>query len=49
VLDQAREYFTEAQPGFDGAWIGFLAVGFLVYAVLVWMKKRTRLLHVDGR
>jgi protein-S-isoprenylcysteine O-methyltransferase Ste14 len=49
AIDHMRDYLTEGHPDFDIGPSLVLAAGTLVYVVLVWMKKRTRLLHVKGR
>ncbi|MGE0282713.1 MAG: isoprenylcysteine carboxylmethyltransferase family protein [Rhizobiaceae bacterium] len=49
TIDQVREWMTSATPVFDVDWTAALAVGTIIYLALVWMKKRTTLLHVAGR
>ncbi len=49
IIDQLREWMTSTRPVFDVDWTAALAVGTLIYLTLVWMKKRTRLLDMDGR
>jgi protein-S-isoprenylcysteine O-methyltransferase Ste14 len=49
VIDQARDFLYLSKASFDPAWLAALAVATVAYGVLVWMKKRTRLLNVDGR
>ena len=49
VVDQTRDFLFLSKSSFDPAWLAALAVAAAVYGMLVWMKKRTRLLDVDGR
>lgn len=49
IIDQARELLASTSPTPDTAWLVTFAVALAIYLTLVWMKKRTRLLHVPGR
>lgn len=49
VIDQFREWMTSSNPAFDLDWNAALLAGVSIYLALVWMKKQTRFLHVDGR
>ncbi|MBL8576251.1 MAG: hypothetical protein JNK47_03415 [Mesorhizobium sp.] len=49
ALDQSRELLTENQTLVDMDWLAALVFGAVVYCVLRWAKKRTRLLNVRGR
>jgi len=49
VMDQGRELLAESKTQLDPAWIATFAIGATIYVGLRWMKKRTKLLHVQGR
>jgi protein-S-isoprenylcysteine O-methyltransferase Ste14 len=49
LFETLGELFAEWRLEFDSGWIVALVVGFLVWLTLRTLKKRTRLLNVDGR
>lgn len=49
MIDQLREWMVAGNVGFDVCWAAALGGGTLIYLTLVLMKKRTRLLHIEGR
>ena len=49
VIDQARDVIAARAMVVDTAWLAAFATALALYLTLVWMKKRTRLLHVPGR
>ena len=49
LFDLIGGSIAEKQWRIDYAWFGLLIAGFIIFAVLRTLKKRTRLLHVEGR
>jgi protein-S-isoprenylcysteine O-methyltransferase Ste14 len=49
IIEATREYFGEAVPEIDYGWLAALSAGAFVYLTLRTIKKKTRLLTVDGR
>lgn len=49
VLELIGTYVAEGRVFFDPVWGWVFLVGFLVYITLRTLKKKTRLLHVEGR
>jgi protein-S-isoprenylcysteine O-methyltransferase Ste14 len=49
VLELIGTYVAEGRVFFDPVWAVLFLVGFLVYITLRTLKKKTRLLHVEGR
>ena len=49
LFETLGELITKRRLEFDSGWIAALAVGFVVWLTLRTLKKRTRLLNVDGR
>lgn len=49
LLESLGEVFSKKTLEFDTGWIVLLVVGFVVWISLRTLKKRTRLLDVDGR
>ncbi|MBK1702829.1 methyltransferase family protein [Thiococcus pfennigii] len=49
LFETLGELFAERRLEFDSGWIVTLIVGFLVWLTLRTLKKRTRVLNVDGR
>lgn len=49
VLEFAESYIVEGFIVFDPVWVAIFTFGFLTYITLRMLKKRTRLLHVEGR
>jgi len=48
-LEMIGELFAEGRLELDLAWIIFFSVGLLIYLVLRTLKRKTRILHVEGR
>jgi protein-S-isoprenylcysteine O-methyltransferase Ste14 len=49
LFDLIGDSFAEKRWHLDYAWFSFFLVGFVIFATLRTLKKRTRLLHVEGR
>jgi hypothetical protein len=49
IMDMAGDYIVERKFVFDSVWMTILISGLLVYITLRTLKKKTRLLHVEGR
>lgn len=49
ILEFAGDYIAEGRIVFDPVWVSIFTFGLLVYVILRTLKKRTRLLHVEGR
>ena len=49
LLDVIGDSIAERNPHVDWVWFGVFLAGFLIFAVLRSLKKRTGLLHVEGR
>jgi protein-S-isoprenylcysteine O-methyltransferase Ste14 len=49
VFDFIGDAFAERRLHLDYGWFSVFIVGFVIFAVLRTLKKRTRLLHVEGR
>lgn len=49
AVDQGREFLSENATRVDPEWLAAFAVGAGIYLGLLWMKKRTKLLNVNGR
>jgi protein-S-isoprenylcysteine O-methyltransferase Ste14 len=49
VFDMIGDSFAERRWHLDYGWFFFFLAGFVIFATLRTIKKRTRLLHVEGR
>lgn len=49
ILNFFGKYIHEGTFGFDLVWMSIFAFGLIVYITLRTLKKKTRLLHVEGR
>lgn len=49
VLDIASQYILYDKVEVNYWWLGFFALGFVTYFTLRTLKKRTKILHVEGR
>jgi protein-S-isoprenylcysteine O-methyltransferase Ste14 len=49
ILEVTGDYIVSRQLIFDGLWIGIFAVNLVIYILLRFLVKKTRLLHEEGR
>ena len=49
VLEIIEEWIAEHRPKLDPLWVWIFLVGLVVYLVLMFLKKKTKLLDVEGR
>ncbi|MBI4848435.1 MAG: DUF1295 domain-containing protein [Nitrospirae bacterium] len=49
LLDLVRSLISEGKPELDPAWIIFFAAGSVVYLTLLMLRKKTKILNVEGR
>ncbi len=49
ILDLGADIFAENKLEIKPVWICFFTVGFLIYATLLFLKKKTKILDVNGR
>jgi protein-S-isoprenylcysteine O-methyltransferase Ste14 len=49
VLDILSEFYLHGRIVLDPMWLKIFAVGLIIYLTLRYLKKRTRILHVEGR
>jgi len=49
IMDIVGGFIVEGRFVFDPVWAGLFLFGLMVYLTLLTLKKKTRVLHVDGR
>jgi len=49
LLEVGGEYVVQGRFAPEAPWLALLAAGVLVYVVLRWLARNTRVLHVEGR
>jgi protein-S-isoprenylcysteine O-methyltransferase Ste14 len=49
LLEMTGNYFAVGKLEFDLTWVIILAIGFIIWTTLRMLKKKTLLLHVEGR
>jgi hypothetical protein len=49
LIKVLSNYFTEGKLRIDMFWLILLVTGFLIYITLMMLKRKTKLLHVEGR
>jgi hypothetical protein len=48
-LDAAADFITVRKIVLDAAWVIFFSVSLTIYFILLFLKKRTKILDVQGR
>jgi protein-S-isoprenylcysteine O-methyltransferase Ste14 len=49
ILEMVEDFVVEKELDLDPVWVTLLVIGAVAYITLLALKKRTRVLHVDGR
>ncbi|MDD5773266.1 MAG: methyltransferase [bacterium] len=49
LIKVLSNFFTEGKLSVDMFWLILLLIGFLIYITLMMLKRKTKLLHVEGR
>jgi hypothetical protein len=49
LFDMIGDSLVDGSWHLSPLWFGLLIAGFLIFAILRTLKKRTRLLHIEGR